>query len=182
MTPTHEAAMRQALEALEQLDGLDTETECVTIDVGDAIEALRSALAQQGEPVAELIRGEGGSFRVAPNMDALKAIYALPAGTHKLYAEAAPAPQARQGEQSGAVVHQHGFAKENQRLRTINESLDKQLDDVMRECDRRDEIINDLCDAVLGTDRHEWSSMYFFEDAVREVEERMEALAQTGEK
>jgi hypothetical protein len=144
----------------------------------EAIEALRSALAQQGEPVAELIRGEGGSFRVAPNMDALKAIYALPAGTHKLYAEAAPAPQARQGEQSGAVVHQHGFAKENQRLRTINESLDKQLDDVMRECDRRDEIINDLCDAVLGTDRHEWSSMYFFEDAVREVEERMEALAQ----
>jgi hypothetical protein len=39
--------MQQALVALVQLDGLDTETECVTIDVGDVIAALRTALEQQ---------------------------------------------------------------------------------------------------------------------------------------
>ena len=43
--------MQQALEALVQLDGLDTETECVTIDVGDVIAALKAALEQQ--PVQE---------------------------------------------------------------------------------------------------------------------------------
>jgi hypothetical protein len=37
-------AMQMALEALEQLDGIDTETECVTIDVDDVITALRQAL------------------------------------------------------------------------------------------------------------------------------------------
>lgn len=85
---------------------------------------------------------------------------------------------AQQGE---PVVHHHGFSKTNQHLRAINESLDKQLDEVMRERDHREEIINQLCDAVLGPDRYEWSSMHFFEDAVREVEERMAALAQQGE-
>jgi hypothetical protein len=40
-------AMKLALEALEQLDGIDTETECVTFDVGEAITALREALAEQ---------------------------------------------------------------------------------------------------------------------------------------
>lgn len=59
--------------------------------------------------------------------------------------------------------------------------LDRQLDQLLQERDHRDEIINKLCDAVLGTDRNEWSSMYFFEDAVREVEERMYALSQQGE-
>jgi hypothetical protein len=38
------------------------------------------------EPVATLLRGEGGAFRVRPNMDALRAIYALPFGEHDLYA------------------------------------------------------------------------------------------------
>ena len=37
-------AMKLALEALVQLDGIDTETECVTIDVDDVITALRQAL------------------------------------------------------------------------------------------------------------------------------------------
>lgn len=40
------ATVQKALEALEELDGLDTETECVTIDVGDVIAALRTALKQ----------------------------------------------------------------------------------------------------------------------------------------
>ena len=51
-------AAQQALETLEQLDGIDTETECVTIDVGGEITALRAALAEQPaeqEPVAPTI-------------------------------------------------------------------------------------------------------------------------------
>ena len=52
MTDLRQAA-QQALEALEELDGLDTETECVTIDVGDVIAALRTALKQQAEPPPE---------------------------------------------------------------------------------------------------------------------------------
>jgi hypothetical protein len=55
---------------------------------------------------------------------------------------------------------------------------DRQLDQLIQERDHRDEIINKLCDAVLGPDRNEWSSMYSFEDAVREAEERMHALTQ----
>ena len=42
--------MQMALYALEQLDGLDTDTECVTIYVSDEIEALRAELAKP-EPV-----------------------------------------------------------------------------------------------------------------------------------
>ena len=45
--------MQQALDALVQLDGLDTETECVTIDVGDVIAVLKAALEQQAEPPPE---------------------------------------------------------------------------------------------------------------------------------
>ena len=45
-------AAEQALASLEQLDGIDTETESVTIYVSDEIEALRAALAEpeQSEP------------------------------------------------------------------------------------------------------------------------------------
>ncbi len=45
MTDLHTAA-KLALEALEDVDGINTETECVTIDVGDAITTLRTAIAQ----------------------------------------------------------------------------------------------------------------------------------------
>ena len=44
-------AAEMALESLEDLDGLDTETECVTIYVTDEIEALRQALAQPEQTV-----------------------------------------------------------------------------------------------------------------------------------
>ena len=47
--------MQQAMEALEELNGLDTETECVTIDVGDVIAALKAALEQQAEPVSHAV-------------------------------------------------------------------------------------------------------------------------------
>ena len=52
---TKDEALRMALEALEQLDGIDTETECVTIDVGDVIDAIEEALAQpKRTPVKDL--------------------------------------------------------------------------------------------------------------------------------
>lgn len=50
----------------------------------------------QSEPLAVLERGAGGAFKVRANMDALRAIYAMPPGDHPLYAAAgvlaAPAP------------------------------------------------------------------------------------------
>ena len=50
---TKDEALKLALQALENLDGIDTETECVTIDVGEEITAIREALAQPDqEPVA----------------------------------------------------------------------------------------------------------------------------------
>ena len=50
---TKDEALKLALEALEDVDGIDTETECVTIDVGEAITAVREALAQpEQEPDA----------------------------------------------------------------------------------------------------------------------------------
>ena len=55
---SNKEVMQQALEALEQLDGIDTETECVTIDVGEVIDALRTALEQPDqEPVAWAVQG-----------------------------------------------------------------------------------------------------------------------------
>ena len=52
---TKDEALRMALEALEELHGIDTETECVTIDVGDVIDAIEEALAQpQRTPVKDL--------------------------------------------------------------------------------------------------------------------------------
>ena len=43
-----EALIRQMLEALENLDGIDTETECVTIHVQDEITAARARLGEGG--------------------------------------------------------------------------------------------------------------------------------------
>jgi hypothetical protein len=52
---TKDEALKLALEALEQLDGIDTETECVTIDVGDVMNTIKEALAQPvQEPVGQI--------------------------------------------------------------------------------------------------------------------------------
>lgn len=51
-----------------------------------------------------------------------------------------------------------------------------ELTALIQERDHREEIIDDLCDAVLGPDRAEWSSAYYFEDAVSEVQERIAEL------
>ena len=45
-------ALRLALEALEEIHGIDTETECVTIDVEDVINTIKQALETKDEPVA----------------------------------------------------------------------------------------------------------------------------------
>ena len=64
---TKDAALKLALEALEQLDGIDTETECVTIDVGDVMNTIKEALAQpEQEPVAEVkAKMTGGNVCIA---------------------------------------------------------------------------------------------------------------------
>ena len=53
---------------------------------------------------------------------------------------------------------------------------EKEFDEILTQRDHREEIIDALCDAVLGPDREEWSSAYYVEDAVTEVQERMEEL------
>jgi hypothetical protein len=61
---TKDEALKLALEALEQLDGIDTETECVTIDVGDVMNTIKEALAQPvQEPVAWRRREVGGCWQ-----------------------------------------------------------------------------------------------------------------------
>ena len=44
--------------------------------------------------------------------------------------------------------------------------------EVITERDRREEVINQILDLVLGKDRPEWSSAYNFEDAIRDVQAR----------
>lgn len=48
-------AAQAALTALENLHEIDTETECITIDVRDEIEALRAALASAAQPPAGFV-------------------------------------------------------------------------------------------------------------------------------
>ena len=55
MTEQQEAAMRQARDVLQELDGIDTETECVTIDVGDVLAALDAALEQPASGIKQVI-------------------------------------------------------------------------------------------------------------------------------
>ena len=53
------------------------------------------------------------------------------------------------------------------------EQLEKYESDLISERDYRDEIIDRMADAVLGTDRAEWSSSYELADAAQEVEDFM---------
>lgn len=55
---------------------------------------------------------------------------------------------------------------------------EREIEQLIRERDQRDEIIDRLCDAVLGSERPEWSSTYGFDDAVADVEERITQLHQ----
>lgn len=56
------------------------------------------------------------------------------------------------------------------RLRAEVERLDDGETQAIKERDHAEKIIDKLCDAVLGAERAEWSSGYFFEDAVDDVE------------
>lgn len=51
-------AAQAALTALENLHEIDTETECITIDVRDEIDALRAALASTAQPPAPAAQGD----------------------------------------------------------------------------------------------------------------------------
>lgn len=70
---------------------------------------------------------------------------------------------------SEPVVHQYGFARANLYLQTINESLDKQLEEVMAERDARDDVLASIAH-LIGA---EFTSAYGFSDLVSELEERL---------
>ena len=85
--------LKQALKALEQLDGIDTETECVTIDVGNEIASLLQAIAEleSQKPVAVWELFEDGWDSIADP----EWMESLPIGT-KLYTH--PPQRTEQGE------------------------------------------------------------------------------------
>lgn len=96
MTTNTNAALRSAaesaLEALEILNGIDTETESVTIHVSDEIAALRAALTAAAAPaavagpkeaVAYLDIGEGGYLDLGSDLSD-EALKKLPKGRHML--------------------------------------------------------------------------------------------------
>lgn len=64
-------------------------------------------------------------------------------------------------------------ATELRRQHARIEQLEKYESDLISERDYRDEIIDRMADAVLGTDRAEWSSSYVLADAAQEVEDFM---------
>ena len=65
------------------------------------------------------------------------------------------------------------LATELRRQHARIEQLEKHESDLITERDYRDEIIDRMADAVLGTDRAEWSSSYELADAAQEVEDFM---------
>ncbi|MGZ8092138.1 hypothetical protein ACXU4H_23545, partial [Bordetella bronchiseptica] len=65
----------------------------------------------------------------------------------RAYARTALASAPVAGE-ARPVIHQHGFAADNQRLRAINESLDKQLEEVMTERDEYHDMADKLANAI----------------------------------
>ncbi len=65
---------------------------------------------------------------------------------------------------------QPDHAAEIARLRAEVARLDDGESQAIKERDHAEKIIDKLCDAVLGTERAEWSTGYYFEDAVDDVE------------
>lgn len=62
------------------------------------------------------------------------------------------------------------------------EYTDDALDEVLKERDLREEIIDKLLDLVLGENRPEWSNMYDFNDALTDVECKMKQLEEKEKK
>ena len=73
-------------------------------------------------------------------------------------------------------------AAELRRQHVRIEQLEKYESDLITERDFRDEIIDRMADAVLGTDRAEWSSSYDLIDAAQEVEDFMSQLEDANSK
>ena len=73
-------------------------------------------------------------------------------------------------------------AAELRRQHARIEQLEKSESDLITERDYRDDIIDRMADAVLGTDRAEWSSSYDLIDAAQEVEDFMEQVEVTNAK
>jgi len=62
------------------------------------------------------------------------------------------------------------YEEDVSRLRAKVERLDEGETQAIKQRDHAEKIIDKLCDTVLGTERSEWSSGYYFEDAVDDVE------------
>ena len=73
-------------------------------------------------------------------------------------------------------------AAELRRQHARIEQLEKYEDDLIAERDYRDEIIDRMADAVLGTNRAEWSSSYDLTDAAQEVGDFMAQVEVTNVK
>ena len=58
---------------------------------------------------------------------------------------------------------------------------EKEFTDLILQRERLEKVIDALCDAALGEDRTEWSSAYYFEDAISDVQERIGALEAAAE-
>lgn len=54
---------------------------------------------------------------------------------------------------------------------------DREIEQLIRERDDREGVIDKILDIALGSDRREWSSLYGYSEAIEEVEERMAAPA-----
>ena len=71
----------------------------------------------------------------------------------------------------------HEFSTDASRLLKTQaqdiQRLGKSESDLIGERDHLEEIVNRVADAVLGVDRHEWSSYYDLEDAAQEIEDKM---------
>lgn len=86
--------------------------------------------------------------------------------------------------QAGAEILAHAVLKMDAAMLSASPAApegakpEREIEQLIRERDQRDEIIDRLCDAVLGSERPEWSSTYGFDDAVADVEARITQLHQ----
>lgn len=61
-------------------------------------------------------------------------------------------------------------------LQSRLEPLEKDCEELIKERDEREDVINELLNQVLQDERKEWSSAYDFNDAVIDVECKMKSL------
>ncbi|WP_242409088.1 hypothetical protein [Achromobacter xylosoxidans] len=109
---------------------------CGAVFQGAGCPSCRLAAPVASAPVTEddeveRIRGRGPAYPYTPNT-----------------APPTPLASAPVAGEAQPVIHQHGFAADNQRLRAINESLDKQLEEVMTERDEYHDMADKLANAI----------------------------------